>query len=519
MKQLLLTTITAVLLVGCGEAQQSAPAPEAKPVEPVAEATKPEPPTQTSATIYSDKCRFLVEVPNMDQVWEWGVTGANTCEYSWMVRIKAGDKVYELGYSFFNPNSRKQKGTFKELLKVGQTNMWLHDGGGASYVEGVYVNANTEGEFLVLELDDKAWTERLFKERPETVSIQIGGSELNKSESEVRVQYFAEEATADLIRKHGGKTGEELKADGFEPNYSGNYTLTLLELDGGTVGQGKLTLSVELKPDGSFIGTPQGEEHDKAIGSWIVEGGLLVCEGSTKRREKIVIKFNKMTLKLISLSSRGREAPLDKMIPEGADGLYLKQSASLPESKPEAPTQNEAQRIRCVNNLKQIGIATLIYASDNQDRYPWQVPQSEGGTAEIAQPQSDTDALLDSDGKPIFDANAWRHFQALSNELSNPKVLRCPNDESRTQANTFQSTPPKGAGRNVIPFDKNSVSYWLRTDPEVDEARRNEVMVVCPHHDGQYNILFTDTSVQQAGWNRLAQYFKDITNPITIAPQ
>jgi len=81
MKHLLLTTIAAAVLVGCGESQQSAPAPEAKPAEPVAEATKPEPPTQTSATIYSDKCRFLVEVPNMDQVWEWGVTGANTCEY------------------------------------------------------------------------------------------------------------------------------------------------------------------------------------------------------------------------------------------------------------------------------------------------------------------------------------------------------------------------------------------------------------------------------------------------------
>ena len=43
MKHLLLTTIAAVLLVGCGEAKQSAPAPEAKPVEPVAEAAKPEP--------------------------------------------------------------------------------------------------------------------------------------------------------------------------------------------------------------------------------------------------------------------------------------------------------------------------------------------------------------------------------------------------------------------------------------------------------------------------------------------
>ena len=43
--KLLLTTIAAVVLVGCGESQQSAHAPEAKPVEPVAEAAKPEPPT------------------------------------------------------------------------------------------------------------------------------------------------------------------------------------------------------------------------------------------------------------------------------------------------------------------------------------------------------------------------------------------------------------------------------------------------------------------------------------------
>ena len=181
--------------------------------------------------------------------------------------------------------------------------------------------------------------------------------------------------------------------------------------------------------------------------------------------------------------------------------------------------KQKAQRIACVNNLKQIGLATRISATDNQDRFPWHVPQAEGGTAEIAQPRSDTDALLDSVGEPIFDANAWRHFQAMSNELSNPKVLCCPRDGSRTQANTFQSIPPKGARRNVIPFDKNSVSYWLRTDREVDEARPNEVMVVCPYHDGQYNILLTDSSVQQAGWNRLARFFKDITNRITIAPQ
>jgi len=182
-----------------------------------------------------------------------------------------------------------------------------------------------------------------------------------------------------------------------------------------------------------------------------------------------------------------------------------------------AESKAKPQRISCINNLKQIGIATRIYATDNQDRFPWHVPQAEGGTAELAKPKTDTNAVLDSNGRPIFDANAWLHFQALSNEISNPKVLRCPTDESRTQANSFSSQKPRGAaGRNVIPFGQNAVSYWLRTDPEVDEARPNEIVAVCPHHDGQFNVLLADSSVQQTSWSRLTQYFMDITNPIQL---
>ena len=51
MKHLLLTTIAAVLVVGCGESQQAVPAPESKPVEPVAEVAKPEPPTAKASDI------------------------------------------------------------------------------------------------------------------------------------------------------------------------------------------------------------------------------------------------------------------------------------------------------------------------------------------------------------------------------------------------------------------------------------------------------------------------------------
>ena len=51
MKSILVSIVTAVVLVGCGESQQSAPTPEAKPIEPVAEAAQPEPPTTKAPDI------------------------------------------------------------------------------------------------------------------------------------------------------------------------------------------------------------------------------------------------------------------------------------------------------------------------------------------------------------------------------------------------------------------------------------------------------------------------------------
>ena len=49
--KILLTTIAALLLVGCGESQQSTALTESKPAEPVAEASQPEPPTAKAPDI------------------------------------------------------------------------------------------------------------------------------------------------------------------------------------------------------------------------------------------------------------------------------------------------------------------------------------------------------------------------------------------------------------------------------------------------------------------------------------
>ena len=44
-----------------------------------------------------------------------------------------------------------------------------------------------------------------------------------------------------------------------------------------------------------------------------------------------------------------------------------------------ARAKARAQRINCTNNLKQIGLAFKTWAIDNNDRYPMQVSNAEGG--------------------------------------------------------------------------------------------------------------------------------------------
>ncbi len=155
--------------------------------------------------------------------------------------------------------------------------------------------------------------------------------------------------------------------------------------------------------------------------------------------------------------------------------------------------------------------------ADNEDRLPWQALRAEGGSAESTRPKSNTAGLHDADGKPIFDANAWEHFLALSNEVVSPKVFRCPEDDSRTQANSFSTTKPKGAaGKNVIPFDKNSFSYFLRTDRAVDETQPNEILAICPYHGGKYNLLLVSDEVKKYSWSEMSQHFQNLKTPVKL---
>src|SRR5438034_3341599 len=77
-----------------------------------------------------------------------------------------------------------------------------------------------------------------------------------------------------------------------------------------------------------------------------------------------------------------------------------------------------AREIHCTNNVKQIGLAVRIFASDHDEKFPMEIPVNEGGTKEFAR----------------FGV-VVPHLLVMSNELSVPKLRTCPADTRRLASN------------------------------------------------------------------------------------
>lgn len=145
-----------------------------------------------------------------------------------------------------------------------------------------------------------------------------------------------------------------------------------------------------------------------------------------------------------------------------------------------AKAKAKASRINCVSNLKQVSLATRIWAGDNGDRTPTQVSQQMGGAADAEQDESG--ALL------------WRIYQTMSNELSVPKVVLCPSD-SYSEASTFaddSAALPDGD----IPFSNDTLSYFYGIDaqdtqPNMILAGDRNMGILMQNDPGRHQTRFT----------------------------
>ena len=170
-------------------------------------------------------------------------------------------------------------------------------------------------------------------------------------------------------------------------------------------------------------------------------------------------------------------------------------------------------KIRCVNNLKQVGLASRIFAEDNSDRFPMEVPVKEGGSKEFVQ-----------FGLVV------PHFLVISNELSTPKLLVCSRDKRHEAANfkelrgenisyfvgleASQTNP-----QSLLAGDRNITNGSTGNDRILVLTTNQQVGWTKEIHQQAGNVVLGDGSVQQLSSGRLQETLRDsgvATNRLAI---
>ena len=179
----------------------------------------------------------------------------------------------------------------------------------------------------------------------------------------------------------------------------------------------------------------------------------------------------------------------------------------------------QAKRANCVNNLQQIGVAFHSFAHDHNGKFPMHVTTSDGGTLASA---------LGTNGVPAEIAPAYRHLQALSNELVTPKILICPADE-RTAAEKFAKlqnenvsylvavNAPLGKSTAVLSGDRNIVAATATGILQTSTDENPHVRWTDEIHHAQGNLLFADGHVEKQNSKTLQASFSQADAPGVIA--
>ena len=85
-------------------------------------------------------------------------------------------------------------------------------------------------------------------------------------------------------------------------------------------------------------------------------------------------------------------------------------------------TKGKSPRVKCTGNLKQIALAYFLWANDNAEGLPMEVPTAKGGIREAA---------LAGDLLSVI--------RVASNHMRTPMILICPGEKKRKPAETFAS--------------------------------------------------------------------------------
>src|SRR6266496_2674690 len=160
-----------------------------------------------------------------------------------------------------------------------------------------------------------------------------------------------------------------------------------------------------------------------------------------------------------------------------------------------AKTKAKANRISCLNNLKQIGAASHIFANEHGDKFPVEVSTNQGGSLEYNRLVPGVAGLF---------VYSFRNFQVMSNELVTPKLLVCRSD-NRTAATNFAAfrdvnlsyftglNADPGKPNSVLAGDWNLTNSVTRPASTVTEFNFSWTKQV---HEERGNVLFADGRVE-----------------------
>jgi len=167
-------------------------------------------------------------------------------------------------------------------------------------------------------------------------------------------------------------------------------------------------------------------------------------------------------------------------------------------------SQLRAKRIVCGNNLEQIGLAFHTFANDHKGKFPMGVSTNDGGSMEFVRNGYDANGVFYS---------AFRHFQALSSELSTPQILICPVDARLPAANFARLQNENvsyfvgveadfGKPGSLLAGDRNLAANPPLNPTLLQISGGSRLRWTAELHQFKGNVLFADGHVEE--WNNSA---------------